>query len=200
MKPQVKKLFVRVLIGVFLLGMLFLPALVFEPSLTASIQSGFPVLARSGNQNSYANFIGSLTGTGTPCLDGSGNLTVSGCPGGTSQLHSITFVIDGGGSAITTGDIKVYPSAEFSCTINQATISADQSGSITVDIWKVNAAIPTSGNKISASAPVTLSASQLNQASSLAGWTLGVVANDVFGFNVATASTVTRVVGQLWCQ
>ena len=300
-------------------------------NLIATIQVGFPVLSRSGNTTGYANFTGALTGTASPCLDGSGNLTVSGCPaasggggivtysgpaltfitgtqffpiggGGVSsttetnvdvespaavtvtnfyvqlsgavgmgnsvaftwrknaadttltctisgasatscndtthsatlaqadlvdikavgsgtivasvttvmatqfgtvsqgQQHVISFVIDGAGSAIATGALKDFPTANFTCTINKAQISADQSGSITVDIWKAAGAIPTSGNKISASAPVTLSSAQLNQNSSLAGWTTSVAVGDVFGFSVATASTVTHVVGQIWCQ
>lgn len=113
--------------------------------------------------------------------------------------HVINFVIDGGGVVIAIGDTKVYPSVNYSCTINKVMITADQSGSITVDIWKANAAIPTSGNKISASAPVTLSTAQINQNSSIAGWTTSVSTNDVFGFSVATATTVTRVVGEIWC-
>lgn len=121
-------------------------------------------------------------------------------PSANSQPHAITFVIDGGGSAITTGDIKFYPTADFACTINRWDISADQSGSITVDVWKAAGAIPTSGNKISASAPLTLSSAQLAQNGSRTGWTSSVSVGDVFGFNVATASTVTRVVGQIWCQ
>jgi hypothetical protein len=114
--------------------------------------------------------------------------------------HSIMFSVDGGGSAITTGDLNQFPTANYSCTINKAQISANQSGSITIDIWKANAAIPTSGNKISASAPVTLSSAQLNQASSLSGWTLSVSPNDVFGATIVSASTVQKVTVQLWCQ
>jgi len=114
--------------------------------------------------------------------------------------HAIPFVIDGGGSAITTGALKDFPTAAFSCTINRIDISADQAGSITIDIWKAAGAIPTSANKISASAPLTLSSAQLNQNGSLTGWTTSVSVGDVFGFNVATASTVTHVVGQIWCQ
>ena len=117
-----------------------------------------------------------------------------------TQLHSVSFVIDGGGSVISTGDAKVYPTADFACTINRIDISADQSGSATVDVWKAAGAIPTSGNKISASAPLTLSSAQLAQNGLLAGWTLTVSVGDVFGFNVATATTVTRIVGQIWCQ
>lgn len=121
-------------------------------------------------------------------------------PSANSQPHSITFIIDGGGSVIATGDAKIYPTADFSCTINRIDISADKSGSATVDVWKAAGAIPTSGNKISASAPLTLSSAQLSQAGSLTGWSTSVSVGDVFGFNVATAATVTRIMGQIWCQ
>jgi hypothetical protein len=115
-------------------------------------------------------------------------------------VHQINFVIDGNGSPIATGTLKDFPSVNFACTINKVTIASDKSGSITVDIWKANGAIPTSANKISASAPVTLSNAQLNQNSALTGWATTIAAGDVFGFNVASASTVTHAVGQLWCQ
>lgn len=117
-----------------------------------------------------------------------------------SALHSITFVIDGAGSAIATGALKSFPTAAYSCTINRIDVSADQSGSITVDIWKAAGAIPTSGNKISASAPATLSSAQLSQGGSLSGWTTSVSSGDVFGGTVASASTVTRATVQVWCQ
>lgn len=119
---------------------------------------------------------------------------------GVSQLHSITFAINGGGSTISTGDVHQYITADFACTINRVDISGNPSGSMTVDIWKVNAAIPTGTNKISASAPATLSSAQLHQSGSLTGWTLPVVANDVFDANVATASSVTSATVQIWCQ
>ena len=102
--------------------------------------------------------------------------------------------------ALATGDIKYYPTVDFSCTINRIDISSDQSGSLTVDVWKKAGAIPTSGDKISASAPLTLSSAQLAQNGSISGWTTSVTSGDVFGFSVASATTVTKAVGQIWCQ
>ncbi len=67
---------------------------------------------------------------------------------------------------------------------------ADQSGSIVVDIWKLNAAIPTVANTITASALPTLSSSQYINSTTLTGWTTSVSANDVFAFNVNSASTL----------
>lgn len=134
------------------------------------------------------------TSAGFVGTNGSGQLVAA------TQQHSIDFLIDGGGSAISTGDLNVFPTAAFACTINRVDVSADQSGSITVDIWKRAGAIPTSAQKISASAPATLSSAQLSQNGSLTGWTTSVSSGDVFGATVASASTVTRVLIQLRCQ
>ncbi len=114
--------------------------------------------------------------------------------------RSISFSVDGGGSVIPTGDIRFYPSVNFPCTINKAMVSADASGSVTVDVWKAAGVIPTSANKISASAPITLSSAQLNQDSDRTGWTNTVTAGDVFGFDVKTVATVKKIIGQIWCQ
>jgi hypothetical protein len=116
-----------------------------------------------------------------------------------TSLHVITFAINGGGSAITTGALGVFPTADYACTINRYDVSGTPSGSITVDIWKAAGAIPTSSDKISASAPVTLSSTTLNQNGSLAGWSKTVTAGDVFGGTIASASAVTAVTVQIWC-
>lgn len=115
-------------------------------------------------------------------------------------IHVITFSVDGAGTALATGDIKQYPTVAYSCTIYRIDISSDQTGSITVDVWKRAGAIPAAGNKISASAPLTLSSAQLAQNGSLTGWTTAVSSGDVFGFSIATAATVTKVTGQIWCR
>jgi hypothetical protein len=120
-------------------------------------------------------------------------------PSGAAQLHSIVFAIDGGGSTITTGTLSAYIPVNFSCTINRIDVAGNTSGSITVDIWKAATAIPNSGNKISASAPATLSSAQLSQNGSLTGWTTAVSAGDVFGGSVATVSTVQHVQVTIWC-
>jgi len=110
------------------------------------------------------------------------------------QSHVITF------SLVGTGNSGWYPSVDYSCTIYKAMISGDVSGSMTVDIWKANGAIPTSSNLISASSPVTLSSAQLNQNSSITGWTTSVSPGDVFGAYVQTMSGVTKATVQIWCR
>lgn len=111
-----------------------------------------------------------------------------------SNVADITFIIDGGGSAITTGE-KGHLEIPFACTIQQVTTLADQSGSIVVDIWKDTYANfpPTDADSITASAPPTLSTAQKAQDSTLTGWTTSIAAGDILAFNVDSAATITRV-------
>ena len=110
------------------------------------------------------------------------------------SIRGIEFIIDGGGTTITTG-VKGYLEIPFACTINRATILADQSGSIVVDIWKDTYANypPVDGDSITASAPVTISSATKNQDSSLSGWTTSISAGDILGYNVDSISTCERV-------
>ena len=112
-----------------------------------------------------------------------------------AAVADISFVIDGGGSAITTG-VKGDLRIDFACTINAWTLLADQSGSAVVNIWKVAYASfpPTSGNKITASAPPTLSSAASTTSSTLTGWTTSIAAGDCLRFNVDSASTCQRLV------
>lgn len=106
----------------------------------------------------------------------------------------ITYVIDGGGSAITTG-IKGDFSVPAGCTITSVTALADQSGSIVVDIWKDTYANfpPTDADSITSAAPVTISSATKATDSTLTGWTKTLSAGDTLRFNVDSATTVTRV-------
>jgi hypothetical protein len=110
------------------------------------------------------------------------------------DIRAIEFVIDGGGSAITTG-VKGYLEIPFACTINRVTLLADQSGSIVVDIWKDTYANypPVDGDSITASAVPTISSATKSQDTSLSGWTTAISAGDILGFNVDSISTCTRV-------
>lgn len=112
----------------------------------------------------------------------------------TDQYAVIGFVIDGGGSVITTG-IKGDLQIPFNCTIQEWTLLADQSGSIVVDVWKDTYANypPVIGDVITASAKPTISSNTKATSSTLTGWTTSVTAGDILRFNVNSASTVTRV-------
>ena len=110
----------------------------------------------------------------------------------------------GGGGTIALGTTGLYPSIEdFSCAITSCTISANTACSVTTDVWKRNAAIPSGADKISgATGGPILAAAQLNQnACDLAQFsTTSVIPGDVFGLNIATVAGCSTVMVQLWCQ
>lgn len=111
-----------------------------------------------------------------------------------SRLASIFYVIDGGGAAITTG-VKGDLLIPFACTITAATLLADQTGSIVIDVWTDSYANfpPTVADTITASAKPTLSSAAKSQDTTLTGWTKTITAGQLLRFNVDSASTVTRV-------
>jgi hypothetical protein len=112
------------------------------------------------------------------------------------RYRTVGITIDGGGSAPSAG-VKGYFQVPFSGTIVSATLISNASGSCVVDVWKSNAAVPTISNTITASDLPTLSSAQYEQDTTLTGWTTTVSANDVFGFNLNSASTLTRVTLEL---
>lgn len=109
------------------------------------------------------------------------------------RTGSIGLVIDGGGSAITTG-LKAYLEVPFACTIKSVTLLADVSGSIVIDIWKDTYGNfpPVVADSITASAKPTLSGTK-SQDTTLTGWTTSVAAGDTLAFNVDSVATVTKV-------
>lgn len=111
-----------------------------------------------------------------------------------TKIMTLTFVIDGGGSAITTGQ-KGHLEIPFACTINGWTLLADQSGSIVIDVWKDTYANypPTVADTIAGTEKPTLSAVIKNQDLALTTWTTAVAAGDILAFNVDSVATVTRV-------
>ena len=107
-------------------------------------------------------------------------------------VGTVTYVIDGGGSTITTGS-KGFLQIPFACTVNNWTIVADQSGSIVVDVKRATySGFPTTSS-IAGSEKPTLSSVQKNQDLSLSTWTTSIAAGDILEFNVDSVTTVQRV-------
>jgi hypothetical protein len=139
----------------------------------------------------------------TPALKAriSGSTVTLGAAGST-PARPLGITIGDGVNVITTG-VKGFIQVPYGGTITAVTVlSTDASataGSIVVDIWKDVFANypPTDADSITASAPPTLSSASSSQDSTLTGWTTAISANDVLGFNVDSATTVTRVVVQL---
>lgn len=119
-------------------------------------------------------------------------------PTGPAQIANLEFVIDGGGSVLGTG-LHGYLRVDFAGTIQQSTLLADQTGSIVVNIWKTDYASfapgthPVVGDKITGSAPPTISAAAKALDTTLVGWTTAFAAGDIFAFNIDSVTTITRV-------
>jgi hypothetical protein len=109
-----------------------------------------------------------------------------------SNTRTLNFVIDGGGSAITTG-VKGHIVLDGDYTVTGWTVIADQSGSIVVDVNRATYAnFPTTASIAGTELP-TLSSTQKNEDLTLTSWTTTLSARDVLEFEVDSATTVTRV-------
>ncbi len=134
--------------------------------------------------------------------DGSSWSTIFSPGAAVGQVAALEYVIDGGGSTIATG-MKGYLYVPFAATITGAILLADQSGSIVVDIFKSTYTAfdptthPASGDKITASAPPTISSAKKSKDTTLTGWTTALAADDVLAFNVNSATTIQRVTASL---
>lgn len=108
----------------------------------------------------------------------------------------LSFRIDGGGVAPTTGAKKVFFPVPYNCTITGWELVADASGSIVIDIWKDTYAnyAPTNADSITASAKPTLSSAIKANSTTLTGWTTTLNAGDYIELEVESASTLTVVV------
>jgi hypothetical protein len=130
--------------------------------------------------------------------DGTTWQTIADIAAATVIRRQVTVVIDGGGSAITTG-VKAYLSLPLAGTWKKwRVLSIDPAatpGSIVLDVWKDTYTNypPTVADTITASAKPTLSSVNKNESSTLTGWTTAFTAGDVIGVNVDSATTVTKV-------
>lgn len=107
---------------------------------------------------------------------------------------AIEYVFDGGGSTIATGtfgDLEI----PFACTIQRATLLANQTGSIVIDIFKDTYTNypPTPADSITASAKPTISGTTKSQDSTLTGWTTTIIEGDTLRFSVSSVTSIQRV-------
>lgn len=105
--------------------------------------------------------------------------------GGGVPEDSFGLVVDGGGSAVTTGSkgVRYIP---WDCTITGWSIIGDVSGSVVVDVKRT-------GTSLAGSEKPTLSSASSNSDLALSTWTTSLVTGDVVEFVVDSASTVTRI-------
>ncbi len=111
-----------------------------------------------------------------------------------NKALSINFIIDGGGSAITTG-VKGFVEIPYNMTVTGWQIFGDQVGSVVVDVWKDTYANfpPVVGDSITGTEKPTLASAQSNQDLNLTTWTTALSQGDILAYNVDSVSTVTRI-------
>lgn len=187
-----------------------------------SAQSGFQSFAAAGVANgdtvSYviedgANWEvgqGTYTASGTtlsrgPLSSSNSNNAISATSNATVFLSALAsdlsdaavgYAIDGAGTVISTGVAGLGFRAPFAFTINTWTLLADQTGSITIDIWKdsyANFPPTVADSMIGAGTKPALSSARANTASPSSWTTTSVAAGDVLFFNVDSCSTITSV-------
>ena len=107
----------------------------------------------------------------------------------------LVFIIDGGGSAITTGE-KGHLEVPFTCNLQQVSLLADQSGSIKVDIWRdtYDHYPPNNGDSICGGNEPEITSGWKYRDSVLSGWTKVLNKGDILAFNIDSCTAITRAV------
>lgn len=113
-----------------------------------------------------------------------------------SQSYTVTFEFDGGGIAITSGKELWTPPLPASGSIVKATALADTTGSCEVEIWSdvYGNFPPTSADKITASAPITISSGVKSEDATLTGWTKDVAAGAIWKAHVNSNTNIKFLV------
>lgn len=108
----------------------------------------------------------------------------------------IPFIVDGGGSAITTG-VKGFFRVPFAHEFTGWCVLGDPSGSIVFDVWRGTladhiAGTIVAGDSICASNKPTLSGARANEDTTITDWIEAGSAGAVYWVNVDSASSVTK--------
>lgn len=108
---------------------------------------------------------------------------------------AIVCVIDGAASVIPAG-VKLDLRIPFACTLTGWTLLADQSGSITIDVWRDTLANfpPTDADALPGSGKEPkITTATYAEDTTITDWVSDdIVAGDVLRFNVDSASSITR--------
>lgn len=137
-------------------------------------------------------------GTGDPA-DLTADQTATILGGTNVGKREFIFIIDGGGSTITTGDKDGEWMAPVAGVITRVTLlssdSGHTSGSIVIGLRKdTYSNFPAnSSDSIVASAPPTISSAIKSQDSTLTGWTTSFSAGDIFNITVTSVTSLKHV-------
>lgn len=104
---------------------------------------------------------------------------------------NVPFVLDGGGSTITTGVKYLGVEIPFAATITGWTFAGNATGSIVCTVSKATYAAHTTYTAISGTEKPTISSSTKGQDLTLTTWTTAVSAGDLLQVSVDSASTIS---------
>ena len=175
--------------------------IILAPTTAIRAASNTPIRFYDSDNSNYVGLIADATVTSNytltlPAAIGDANeilqYSASGVGAFVSNTRTLNFVIDGGGSAITTG-IKGHIVIDGNYIVSGWTIIADQSGSIVVDVKRATYTNFPTTTSIAGSELPTLSTAQKNEDLTLSSWTTSLSARDVLEFVVNSVSTITRV-------
>lgn len=109
------------------------------------------------------------------------------------RLAAMEFEI-GDGVNVINANTQGWQEVPFDCSLVRATVLADQTGSIVIDVWKApySSYPPTVSNSITGGAPPSISGGIKFQNTTLTGWTTSFSAGDIVKFNVNSASSIAK--------
>ena len=113
--------------------------------------------------------------------------------GSSNKTITVSF---GDGINVPTVNTQSWVFIPEAMTVTKWTMLADASGSAVIDVWVDTYANypPTVGDKITASAPPTLSGVIKNQDSTLTGWDTAIAAGEIMLFNLDSVTTCKKIV------
>jgi len=114
------------------------------------------------------------------------------------DIFTINFVIDGGGTTITTG-IKGTITVDFNCEVIEWAVTADQSGDIVVDVNRSTfAGYPTTSSIAGTELP-TITTSTKGEDRTITTWST-IATGNVLEFEVDSITTIQRATVSIVCR
>lgn len=111
-----------------------------------------------------------------------------------TQIKTPTFVIDGGGSVVTTGEkTTTLIQLPYAGTIIGWYLTSKETATVTIDIWAHDSSDPANGNTIVASAKPSLTAAKFNNSTTLTGWTTASAAGKKYKIEVEANDASTNL-------
>jgi hypothetical protein len=168
-----------------------------DVTITPTLGSGITIPAATDSLAGMLDAVRATTIDGLAIVATTGSFTdLSNQP---DRQAIITTIFDGGGAAIVAPFTR-YLYIPFAAIITGWALMADQTGSISIDVWKVPSVSfpPLVANSITGGSPPSLS----SQASAFmtflpAGWTTQINAGDCLAYRVVSSTTVQVVTFEL---